>query len=75
MDKKNLLIASGLTGIIILAIGFIILIPTITDTSTAISNSSIANEDSSADSAEEYLVFSNSTPESASISIARLYYG
>ncbi|HEX3013478.1 MAG TPA: hypothetical protein VHO92_04290 [Methanobacterium sp.] len=66
MERTNLLITSSLTGIIVLTIAAIILIPTITDISTASSNSITANE---------YLLFNNSTPEAVAISIARLNSG
>ena len=75
MDRKNLMIASSLTGILVLAITAIIIIPAIKDTSTASSNPIRDNGNNSIDPAEEYLTFNNSTPKAAAISIARLNEG
>ena len=68
MNPKNLRIACGLIGIIlILALGFLIILPSIEDTSTTIL-SSTANS-------EELTYFDNSTPKATAISIARLNEG
>ena len=75
MDRKNLMIASSLTGILVLAITAIIIISTIKDTSTGSSNPIRDNGNNSIDPAEEYLTFNNSTPEATAISIARLNEG
>jgi hypothetical protein len=69
MDRKNLLITSCLTClIIILAITITIIIPTVTNTSTTILSSTT--------NPEEYLTyFDNSTPKRTAISTARLNDG
>ena len=67
MDRKNLIIAGSLTGIIIvLIIGIFTITPNILDNSADISNLTD-------NSTEEPLIFDNSTPKSAAISTAKLY--
>lgn len=66
MDKKNLLMAGGLTGVIIvlLSIG-IFIFPNSTNATNSTTNATTENS----------LIFDNSTPEAAAISIARLNEG
>lgn len=76
MHKKNLLIAGGLIGAIVVlsAIGFFIIIPAIVDTSTAISNS-ITDKACKLIESIGVTTFDNSTPEATAVSIARLNLG
>jgi len=75
MDRKNLLIAGGWAGgliviIIILVIGVFIIIPSITNNLTSNSDENLKSEPN-----ENTVYFDNSTPEATAISIARLNEG